>query len=159
MHGLQTPKGSFCSRWFWVHGGVGVWWNAWAAACSLISFFSVRLCSACPQPWCLVHTGTAHRSSQGALQWDHHAVRTVCTTRAANHSKLPTFHEIQGWKQRGVALLSASTSWSSLSIASGLALNCPMVKSAPRMAPEWGWRVSRACVRVGCCCISKCPLF
>lgn len=66
MDSLQTPEGSFCSRWFWVAGGVGVWWNAWAAACSLISFFSVRLCCACPQPWCLVHTGTAPRSSQGS---------------------------------------------------------------------------------------------
>lgn len=143
-------------------------WNAWAAACSFVSFFPVRLCCACTQPWCLVHTGTTYRSS--ALQEGSAVGSSRCDDRLHHQDCKPfqivhilwhtqvkrercgSFHLppppgaawalFQGW-------LSAWSRHCCLG-------NWPVVKSEPRMTP-WVriWRVSRACVRVGCCYISK----
>lgn len=98
--------------------------------------------------WCTQVQHTGALLSRKALQSDHPAVMTGCTTRTANHSKLSTFYDIHRWKERGVALFiclhlleqpercfRAGSQHGPGIAASGIG---PWWNQSPGWLPEWG---------------------
>lgn len=140
MHGLQTPKRSFCLR-FLSGWRDGCFSPEMPERCLLFGLFFCCQALLCLHTargvWCTQIQPTGALLSRQALQAASPGLQTI--------PNCPYFMKYMDEKSEVWLFSSASTSWSSLSIA----LNWPMVKSAPRMSP-WVriWRVSRACVRL-----------